>query len=226
MEAQHLAAAASLGERGMILPGGQHHHVDRRIRRRQQAHGHQVLLQARRFAGAGGGHARRVLQVHPADAGKADFAVLDVALPQAGLLHAHQQAARRFEPGAFDQGRREQCGGIDPDQADFVLLQRREPGLELLRVGERRVQDFLVAPLALLVTERQAEGEGGVAVAVRELALQHLPPVLAAEVGNGVLVVILLDHVDHQIVEVVRAREIGGEGGDALVVALEGGIDD
>ena len=37
--------------------------------------------------------------------------------------------------------------------------------------------------------------------------------------------VILLDHVDHQVVQIARAGEVGGEGGQPRVVALEAGID-
>jgi hypothetical protein len=38
-------------------------------------------------------------------------------------------------------------------------------------------------------------------------------------------VVVFLHHVDHHVIEVARAGEIGGESGQPRVVALERGID-
>ncbi len=95
--------------------------------------------------------------------------------------------------------RREQRHRVHPGQARARLLERIEPGRELLRVGERREQHAFVAPLlGGDLPERQRGGEARVAIALREPAPQHGVAVGAAQVRDLLFVEILARDVGHQ----------------------------
>ncbi len=77
--------------------------------------------------------------------------------------------------------------------------QELQPGVEDLRVGQRREQVAIVAPLVVFALLELEAVEWRAAVELLELALQHLAPVSAAGVRQRLEAVVLVDRVGHQV---------------------------
>jgi len=139
------------------------------------------------------------------------------------LLPAHYQVSPTFEtetlPGLGRHGRHRKHA----DQTGIVRAQGLQPGLELMRVGKRHIENPFFAPAGVgLGTERERQGKGRVAVALGELARKQRPPVRAAHVGNVFLKEVFLDDVGEHVEKAFRgAGHISGEFGDAFLVHVE-----
>ena len=201
----------------------EHQHVERRRVARQDAGVDEVLVDADRFGRAILGDRRGIGEVHAAEARKAHAAVLEVALPQSGLLEAHQDVPGPLEPQAPSHPGRGERHRKYAGHAGVVRAQSLEPGLELLRVGKGRVKNPLLAPPRVdLGAERERNGERGVAVTLGELAREQRAPIPAAHVGDVLLEEILFHDVGEHVEKALRgAGDVPGEFGDAFLAGLE-----
>src|SRR6266853_622678 len=161
-----------------VLARRKHEHVERRRLSRQNAAVHEILLDPQRLGGAILSDHARIGEVHAAEAREADPAVFDIALPQPGLLPAHHQVSPTLETETLPCLGRDERHRIYAGHAGIVRAQGLEPGLELLRVGKRHVENPFLAPASVgLRPERKREGERRVAVALGELARKQGAPV-------------------------------------------------
>src|SRR6266436_3011213 len=114
----------------LMLARRKHQHVERRRLARQDAGVDEILLDPERLG-------REILrdragigEFHAAESREADSAVLDVALPQSGLLPAHHQVSSTLETETLPRLRRDERHGKYADHAGIVRAQCLEPGLE------------------------------------------------------------------------------------------------
>ncbi len=201
----------------------QHQHLHRRALARQRPQRHQVLRQALRLGAHEHRQRLRHHLHHPLQTRKAQLALVDVALAQAGAVGADDQRAPFARAELRGERGGEQRHRVDAGEASVGLLQRVEPGRELLRVGEGGEQQALVAPLGGdHRAERQRGHQARVAVALRQAPLHHGVAVGAAQVGNLVLVEVLARQVGEHGVERAAVRaQVFAERADPQVVAGE-----
>ncbi len=206
-----------------VLARREDQHVERGRLARQDAGVDEILLDPQRLGREILRNRSGIGEVHAAEAREADSAVLDVALPQSGLLPAHYQVSPTLETEALPRLGRHGRHRKHADQAGFMRAQGLQPGLELMRVGKRHVENPFLAPARVgLGPERERQSEGRVAVALGELARKQRPAVRAAHVRDVFLKEIFFDHVGEHVEKAFRgAGHISREFGDAFLVHVE-----
>ena len=203
-----------------LLPRRDHEHLHRRPLARKHAQCAEVLREPQHLGAHEYGERLRH-HVHGAfQAREAQAAFLDEALPQPRPVDRDDEGAAAFRAQLARERRREQRHRVHAGQLGARLLQRIQPGRKLLRVRERGEEQALVAPRAGHGAERQRRGETGVAVALREPALQHGVAVAAAQERNLVLMEVLARDIDQHAEELaLQAAQVLAERRDAEVVA-------
>ena len=176
----------------MIEDGDGHHVVDMRNVERVQVHpGVADLLDVRLLLLVAEAHRRQ-----PADA---EALFLQERLADSSSVLGHQQQVGFIEVQTLDQCEGDHRQRVRAGDRYLCGYQDLQPRTEHLPIGEGRKQVTVVPTLVAIALQQVGAVERRTAVELFELALDHLAPVAAKRVWQGLEAIVLVDRVCHQI---------------------------
>jgi hypothetical protein len=140
------------------------------------------------------------------------FALFQIALPNALILNGQQQAALVGDAKLPEQPRHQQGQRVDAGERHLGACQCGQPGGKEIVVGERGEQDALVLASRFFVPERDRCRQRGVEEELPELARDNRRTIGTPQEGNRFEVETLVRDVDQDREDALRVcREIAGK---------------
>jgi hypothetical protein len=152
---------------------------------------------------------------------------MQFSLVEEGLSHAAAGQADEQDGSAIVQQQRGESGqhqrqGIDAGEYGLGLAQGIQPGREGFYPGQRREQDFLVAPSVLGAAEGNGRRQGGVVVILAEATLQERGAVGPLDIGQVLQLEAFFGNVgEHEEQAGLVLLEVAGEGFETCRFAAE-----
>ncbi len=155
------------------------------------------------------------LQVDRREAAELDLAIAEIRLPhRVAGREGDEQRVREEQVELVEEDRAEDGGGVDPRERHLEALDDLQPHAQHFGVGDRGVEDAVVAPRLGLASLQQRMAVGRVAEDLRELPREDRLAVARAQVRDRVEPEILLGEVGEDVRgHVLHRREVELEGG-------------